>query len=467
MALLNDDAAPDRAALLRLYRDHGLPGADDELVPRHQIFLVGGNPLPLLLAAEVLAPTWLCLLASPESARLVEPLQTALSKRLQKTRLLVRVLQDAHAPQAMRDVLAALRRDEGLGPTALGLHYSGGTKTMGQNAVRHLGNTALAPYTYIDATRDQLRSDALDQGLPLANLSVPLTELIELHDLQVKHLSDKLDRLPLRAELARTIGAFCFAQDAPDRPRAYWDTLPPFLPRRVDVPLRHLRLPPDTLPGADGDQLVRLDDARVSDLSQYKGSGPLARWSLAALHQICPQIPADATWRDLARLLGTRDEQKTVQHLATDWFEDWLLLRLSALALFDESWPSTRLAGPLSPEFELDLLARRGHQTVLISCTTIAGLAAKHKALEALQRAQRLGGDMTRHVLASFTAKDEQLATLWRELTRLDPRMQRSYRVLGLSHYRGQAAVTHCQGAAPVSQTLEQMFQRWFDEDPS
>ena len=457
---------PTREGFLGFLREHGQTGSDDELVPPRQLFLVGGNPLPLRLAAAVLAPSWLCLIASPQSAGLLAALEESLRALLPDAHVLIRVLESAHHPRAMKELIAHLRTEKQVGDAALGLHYSGGTKTMGQNAVRALGHAAEVVCTYVDAEDDELRCDALDKGFPLSQVLVPFEDLFKLHQLTIKGSLRRPADLGRRESLARQIGDRCFA--APGSYRAYWDLLPPFVERSIDVPLDTKGLLPAGAAVPSGSVRVPV---RVTEDKAYKDGGVFGPWSLLpALREHIPALPAGETWRAIGRdeVLKISDPKKVVQYLSTEWFEDWLLFNLSALkaadgsALFDDLLQGTELKPQHSAEFELDILGRCGHDNVLISCTTIdTKSGAKPKGLEALLRAQRLGGELTRVVLASFVG-EKDLAPLWHELARLDPRAKNRVFVLGLPHYQGQSAVTHCDGAVAISETLPDLFLRIF-----
>jgi len=109
-------------------------GPDDEVVPSTQIFLLGGNPLPIRAAAEALSPKVLILVATPQTKDLVHILNLQLTRVITDLTLRTVQLPNHHDREKLEDGLNLLLKDLKLQQQPIGLNYTGGTKTMAVNA---------------------------------------------------------------------------------------------------------------------------------------------------------------------------------------------------------------------------------------------------------------------------------------------------------------------------------------------
>ncbi len=444
-----------RTRLLEFLRKIGLRGTDDDLVPRSQIMLLGGNPLPIRVAAHALEPTTLILITTPQvGSATLTALYNQLERVLPDCRIEVRTLEHAFWRDEIFRVLKAATSELLSSGRPIGLHYTGGTKVMAAQSLAWWNENHPAEprpiyrCTYLDGAEDALVFDGLSGKLSLRELPVSLEDIMALHGLVIKGRKTDVPH----PELVHDIHRVAIQEQRWDD---YLKTLPSTLPCTVVVPANLVR---SDLAGE-----LQLDECRAKHPSNFKRRA-YNNWDFTPLSELCPTVPKGSSLRTL--LPFQNKPEKAAEYLLTGWFEEWFYERLRR-ATPPERFELYRnvevtMGNRLS---ELDLVGVYGHTPFLFSCTTISRpAAAKHKAMEAFTRTVQLGGEMARYVMAFWGDSNEALLTLWDELASHWDGPD-SFRVLGLPHYRGEAGVTHRDGARPVMETLDELVRGWLLAD--
>lgn len=473
---------PERARLLRHLRDkEGLTGTDDALVPEHQLFLLGGNPLPILISILALEPQVAHVLSTPEvKQETLDALEAALQARVAQNPSRAPIRLQRYAPCSavaraeLRSRLDQVRSAAGTSP--LGLNYTGGTKVMAaqalvwwqEDAIRGQAPDLALPLhrcSYLWGHSDALHLDGCSHAYPLKEISISLEALIRLHGWRFKPPGKDKENPTTQvkhAPVARILGELAFS------PSGGWAAVKETLPPLYGIKL--LKLEAKSV-RSDLQGTLRLESAVATHSANFK-SGAYKDWKLE---------PFCALHADLKQALGPgtaglkvlhRDPDKAIRYLCIDWFEEWLFLRLKTLSVFKnlpEFFRNVELQAPgvssssKPTDTELDILGMIGHTPLLISCTTQTRASeTKLKAMEALLRAQQLGGELARFVMAFWgdSAQLEELYLNLRSHWTAPPR----FRVLGLAHYQDQADFTHLdQNGRPVHQTLDELFSSWMD----
>ncbi len=127
--------------------------------------------------------------------------------------------------------------------------------------------------------------------------------------------------------------------------------------------------------------------------------------------------------------------------LRGEWLEEWVYQKIK-----DIKWPKginpPYLYVGIKPkikgrEFELDVVAIRGHHLYVVSCTTdTTSYLCKSKLFEVAMRARRLGGDLARSALVCL-AKRSVVDNLQKDVDSLSESSSRTPRVFGLDSVNG------------------------------
>lgn len=362
----------------------------------HLLLLVGGNPLPNLVAARLLLKPGgtLHLVYSEDTASVAARLQAHLADEC--TVKLAQAVKEAQA----HDILAKMRAYvQGLEGT-VGLHYTGGTKAMAVHAYRAvadtLGNVPCQPvFSYLDAGTFELRIDPDQHENVLLDVKPSLEELASLHGCYLQKGAPKRKEALVLRGTARALG-----QTAA---------------KGVDAWRRWCH----------------------HTLRDQAHNG--RRWhSKTQLRRVVLQFPQSPRLREVVRMLKCElglppgatelplDPQKLdwpfrkqepkylCRWLDGEWLEQYVLAEILAIA--DETelhdWGMNLQTDQSRSEFyfEFDVAAMRGYQFFGISCcTTVQKWLAKHKLFEAYTRAQHLGGEEARVGLVTGYEKNMRL----------------------------------------------------------
>jgi hypothetical protein len=315
--------------------------------------LVGGNPLPNYLAATILArePGW-------DRAVLFYTAETeAVKKRLAQALGSLgpvedRFVRDAGDPVSVRQAWERM-------PDSVHLHYTGGTKAMAVHLYEawletvQTGTSWRRGASYLDERSGTIRfADGTERSLEAGDIQLDLGFLVELHGLESLTSRSPKDVGPdLPADLEVMTGA-CL--EDPGRARQVYQS--------------------------------------ACTNGAFDAASPLDLPNLGLAGLSAATIP-DRGWS-----VGERSAWR--KFLRGDWLEIWVGALVEELV---EPHPvkigfEARREGR---QFEVDVVALRGHRLYLISCTTdMTASRCKTKLFEAAFRARQLGGDLARASLA-------------------------------------------------------------------
>lgn len=287
---------------------------DSDLVPTHQVVLVGGNPLPVVVAARALAPERLYLLGTAEVLQrsTLDEIRRILGAAVDVREVLIANSASEEISEQYTKACIDLSRREAKAPIPVGLHYTGGTKAMVAGAVRAAVEADLRHHwiTYLAAEPHPELHFA--RGIPpirVDDVDLTLDDIASLHGTQFEAASrqgsaptlcseQKSTLLPgtlkgrHRRHLAESIGSYLFGNAETGTPRfatgeaaiAQW--------RRFVPPLRFGRVSDSSITVDLRSIMRRLqsNDARpmYQDFAWLKDIGPMGD---AANHQ---GIPAPA-----------------------------------------------------------------------------------------------------------------------------------------------------------------------------
>lgn len=400
----------DQRNTARFYRIDPAKQVDD------LILLVGTNPLPNYVAAQLqlAAGGRLWLIHTAETQTLATRLKDNLA-----VPATLRQTQPRHASSVrhtVRPVIAEIQNQTPQG--RIGLNYTGGTAVMAVNAYWVVRQCVPFPVlSYLDAAQLRLRIESVDDGEDwdedVALESSPrLSTLLGLHGWQ--ETSSKKEPILARsaAALAKVYGRLVtHGKDKPkslgshweqwvkDKVKSQWCDARGNWKRAADpTPIPWpacdgLGAVVDTLstelPGASPDALDFADAAKHGPFTGKHKLKNLGQW-------------LEGTWLESLVL-------ETVQALAPGWrFHD-------ACMGLDISFPGSNDVGA-STKSEIDVVAVRGYQLFVFSCTASCTRSdQKHRLFEASVRARQLGGDEARTALVC-PALDPQGLT--REMTK-------------------------------------------------
>jgi hypothetical protein len=376
------------------FKDHSGFDLDEE-----QVFLVGSNPLPIVVAALALRPErGVHLIYTAEVKSRTERIAALLEEKGVQVRSLV-PLNDPRSGPRIREAL-----DAGFGTidwTQVGLHYTGGTKPMVAEVHAHWSArrkcAAQASYLGDDAV---LRFDSKGSPIEISLRHAPRLELAELTRLHADITPEHGDehKEPRRLTVAEKIHAFVREHEF----KAYRDLLPPIYGEKRDIYLEPSK------------PALRALSFNVACAQSFR-DGAFGEWPCQGL---CAVLGVEgATLDDLGAFLAdtTRDKKKrrldVVTWLWGKWLEVWLAGVLQTARdhaggpLFHEVRQNVEMKRKSETEsfFEADVVALRGHRAFLFSCTVDATKRlVKSKLFEAAQRTTQLGGDHARFAVVSF-----------------------------------------------------------------
>ncbi len=460
-----------RRKIIDFLRSNGLPGKDEDLLPEHQVFLLGGNPLPIRIALEALCPLKATVLATRET---IDSYYRIEQQKPDRTSMEPVILEDSSSRENIIIKLKPLIENNLMSGRPVGIHYTGGKKTMAAHSLTlfqeiHTTKQLDVPFhrcTYLDGESDQLVFDNLANRFPLCDIPISLERILALHAMKIKTVKSDINEN--RKIISDEIAGIAFKEEGIEE---YRKTLPRWEgwticaadPSAVINNETKEKLYPESIAGG---RLKRIE-CRAAHETNFKSDGAFANWSFKDVNLLCPSITADSTWKSLMKRLEISKPHRVAEYLSNLWFEDWLLSRILKIPSwkFDETCMNLEVLREQSNTdgAELDIVARIGHTLVVISATMANGKhLAKQKYLEVAARASQIGGDFTRFVIAYWGKEDSISRVLWSELVS-HWHAPDNFRVLSLPHYRGESAFTHQNAMGQdVSETFDDMFSNWF-----
>lgn len=379
----------------------------------HLILLVGTNPLPVYVAARLLARKHVYLFYShaaeeagiPSTKKYADFIKRELEEHVLSCQCLgLHDVDRSKIAGTVQSTLNALKKSGQPGSESIGINYTGATKPMSlhaYDAVRQWASENKTPTvcSYLDPRRLALVVDAPRQGtypIPRAKLQLDLETIIALHGYRLKPGTGRREVSPARLQLARAIAGIYSTPDTAQR--AAWDAW-----------------------HRDSQELGLPDSPDLAAL-------------IEVMRQICAaggQLYSD---EGLARALGPHAQLNSYRK----WFKGTWLEELAHNAL--TSNPSVQEAiagvepepqrppepGESSPKFELDVAATVGYQLFAIACTTMSkkdSMTKKH-LMQAYIRAQELGGEEARVAFVCLVDNPELLKLALQEEWHIDRQVQ-------------------------------------------
>lgn len=391
----------------------------DEWRTEHLMLLVGGNPLPNFVAAKLLLREGgtLHLLHSPGTGGVAR----AIARQVEAV-YLTHEISDPASMSAVTTVVADVLETQCRGQP-VGLHYTGGTKSMAVHAhaeVRRQRPDAIL--TYLDSGTLSLYCDSSIRPHPVQFAVQPtIVQLLSLHDLKLEREDDFVDvdgraTSPAPAFVALN-EALARAHIQKDNCAAYDAWCAEYLrrPKQGDLVKNPSQFPhkPVPLPMTPG----------LAEVTQQ----------MRAILQITGDDfdPHQIPWKELPEVGSVKH---FVEHIDGKWVEHLVLQafranqennRLSSLAM------SLKTDEDLSSHhFEFDVAAMQGYQLYAVSCTREARKdRCKPKLFEAIVRAEQLGGSEAKTALVCAYSMPDVLEKEARERWR--PESSNRIRVFG------------------------------------
>ncbi len=342
--------------------------------------LVGGNPLPNYVAAQVMAQQRanVYLLHTMATSSVAERLARLLGNDRPDLNCTRFGIPEADGPAIARKVdeitrQLGLRRPN----VSVGLNFTGGTKPMAVYAALALRQSyPRAIFSYLDARTLSMVIDAGGpvQGVPAGRaLTLKLDDLADLQGYRISRRTHA--STPNRLLIAQAIRDVHLAPDGVRQWRDEW--LRTWT--RESTPL------PTTLQ-------------------------PALTPVIQAFNDVCGG-PANET--GVAQALGFTELRQCGKYFAGEWLEDYTLAAVSAIknqAPLDDLAAGLLIRAPDRPDFEIDVAATLGYQLFGISCiVTERKDQSKDHLFEVFTRADQLGGDEARFAVVSFYEKPEEL----------------------------------------------------------
>ncbi len=369
------------------------------------VLLVGENPLPNYVAAQLLAKpaqTAIWLVHSEGTREQKEGLREMLGRLGYRIETLEIADSDPTAIQSSA-------RKQWKTSQGVHVHYTGGTKSMAVNVMRTLGN---ATSSYLDARTlslwvEEPGKEVVSKSVQM-RVPVTLTDLLKLHRLGTPQ-SNKLRQMAIWPSTRLALAERLVDPTKAEEWRAWCN---------------------DTL-------------RRPAKQAEFKADGELKRITSAALTGEL----ADALTRDLQMVVlpltfeeigklgpvgsAVTNGVKLAEWLDGEWFEDYVGAELQALATSCQLHDISMGVKPeYGVEFEFDVAAMQGYRLFAISVSTTKDKKlCKSKLLEAVIRAQQLGGAEARTGLVCAYELPEELEKEIGSLTRTN-----QLRVFGRKH---------------------------------
>ena len=402
----------------------------DEVRCDHLILLVGGNPLPNYVAAQVLTSesATLSLIYSEDSKQIADRLRETLGETFRFTK--TEPVDESRASAIQSQIKYALRQY----PDArrVGLHYTGGTKAMAVHAYRAIERWATEcgaqpSFSYLDARTHKIIFDSsnslIDEVYVGDGLTLTLDQMLALHGWQLKSEPRPVPILPKTA--IAIANAYVNHGRDKDQPYQLWKQ-------------------EELYPKCKSDS----KDERKNDRSEWKRSRDLKQVKLAwpdkALSPIADALREETGQHSNAELdieaaqraTGLSEPIDFCKWLDGIWLEHRVLHALRNLP--DDLRPHQALQGVKivvgKSDFDLDVVAIFGYQLFGFSCGTATGKGArgelKLKLFEGLSRTRQIGGDQARTALVCLYEDPDGLQAEARQ--QIDPDGQ--IRVFGLKH---------------------------------
>jgi hypothetical protein len=375
--------------------------------------LVGGNPLPNYVAAQLLADqdTTIVLVYSSGVPEQLEALETELPKK-GLNHLETLEIEESNPIDIVNKMEERVNKCTG----KVGLHYTGGTKTMATHAYRAVEKVCKQRslhvcYSYLDARTLKLvvegtgitNSPALHVASTAVRVSIK--ELLNLHQRTLKSFTDK----PLWTETATAL-ATVHSDTVQANAWRKWtnETL-------IDQEQKHKR---------KWKNKTQLEEITFSLPDEVSHVAPILLKETG--------LNEPVTMREIMRKSGFRKSEDFGKWMEGTWLESYILHQINQIqdtcAIHEAA---TSIVSIINADFEIDVCAIRGYRLFAISCTTSTDRSTcKSKLLEAIVRAEQLGGAEARTALVCYFENPSNLQEEIRGLFQGENRI----RVFGQHH---------------------------------
>lgn len=380
----------------------------------HLFLLVGENPLPNYVAAQLLlkGQKIAYLVFSTHTDKVAERLKEALKKlhiQVKDVPLRNSESNGCLIARSLQDVASKISSKE-----TIGLHYTGGTKVMAAHAYRALlnlnQNRSLAVFSYLDSRTLQLCIDDLENQqtriFPAVLENPPSLEtILGLHNLKwkagkepqkqprAKEAAIAFAKFHTKADYGKAWRDWCrntlYALKQSNSGNSRWQA-------ENNLEAQH-KLKIDKLPSSIVQVLRHYLEASVTelDLNLIK-----QKYSFPTLELVCQWL--DGVWLEecvLSQIQGIDSQFVLSQPVMSIHIQDPKRSRQT-------------------DQFEFDVAFLHNYQLFGISCTTSLDHArCKQKLFEAILRVRQLGGDEARIALASANSDREQVKWLKQEVS--------------------------------------------------
>lgn len=402
-----------------------IKGKLNEYQTDHLFLLIGSNPLPNYVAAHLLlrpkGTIYLVHSGNKENGGTVGTYQIAkrlhdllLTKRSSDEMDLKSVelipVDEADGHKIGKEIEKIVKTIPG--QLTIGLHYTGGTKTMAVHAYRTIEanwNKRTPPpiFSYLDSRKLQMRFEKVNEPTPILPIPVQLAVHPGISDLVNLHGERLKQEPPAETSYLDEMSAFLWTLYLDWNKRESWRTWikDHVEPLKLNKPYKdetrkkwvnwkpeaQLRRTP--LPWPPGEIGRRLAQAlAISSSAGFTLGAAQDKLAMAECSELCDWF--NGRWLEdhvLRCLKNLRDVEK---------------LPISQVGKSLDTDESFVTSGSDAHDFEVDVVALSGYQLFAFSCTTGWGKATlKQKLFEALIRGRQLGGDEARIALVT-TAKE-------------------------------------------------------------
>lgn len=419
----------------------------DNKIPQvdHLILLVGSNPLPNLVVADVLVKEGgsVYLLCTDETREIAEKLKALISTRKKhlieiKIKRIENESSSPMTPQSITKIIKDIAKD--INFKIIGLNYTGGTKLMGVHAYLALEQeaqeSAKLQFSYLDAKNMCLIIEEGDKNkiIPLRNhVKIKLEQLIDLHGWTFQSKNKDVTREPENIELARDIldvmrRSKGTNEDVVDH-KSDWETWRKWLKIIKD------------------EKTIKKNNKENKDhltISINEKDNETAKTLLSKVKD--DQITKETKDNVLSLFFNNQKLMtKFIIWLEGNWLEDLVLDIIKNIKIQNNSekysfddWGMGIHFKMTHDSFEIDVFGIIDFQFFLFSVTTDSSKKlCKCKLMEAYIRAKQLGGDEACAALISF-AGTADVEALQHELASLFIGTQAKIRVFGMDDWQMQ-----------------------------
>jgi hypothetical protein len=371
---------------------------DDRYKSEHLILLVGSNPLPNAVAGRLLCKPEgkITLVHSKESKTVADSLNNWLTSYNLKINKLVEI-EDEADPIDIFDSVQRLLNE--YSSNSIGLHYTGGTKSMAVHAWQaaeqwsqeqqrprpirsYLNPRSLEIVIDPDSPRSGQKAIRLQVG---QELELTIEDLLKLHGRELYKLSyDAI--LP---ETAKALASFC-AESASYEEWKRWTV--------------------QELEGKCRRKNQRNKWEKEAELNKIK-LDPFP--DEQARETVTRELKIEEDGLSLNHAIFDNKSEKFCRWLHGLWLENHVLAEMQSISTevgVHQVGGSIETNKSGSEKFEVDIVAIRGYQMFAVSCTTTSEKhLLKSKLFEVYVRARQMGGDEARIALVCCSDNPGQI----------------------------------------------------------